>query len=85
MAVFPGKDGSFEMVEDDGETLAYTQGQTRVTVFAWGDNMRTLTWTVNGTFADAHTFVNFTATVYFPSGTKTSTTVSIAQGGQVRF
>jgi hypothetical protein len=51
--VYGGRDGSFELVEDDGDTLTYQadpDAATRRTSFAWSDATRTLSWTVAGAF-----------------------------------
>lgn len=55
--VYAGADGAFELVEDDGRSLAYQAGVVRRTAFAWDDATRTLSWTVTGPFAgDANTY-----------------------------
>ncbi len=85
VAVFPGKDGTFVMVEDDGETLQYISGQIRQISFNWSDSARRLVWDVNGTFTDAHSFTSLSATVYFPTGSKTSAVVDVGLGGTFQF
>ena len=45
LQVYAGADGRFEMVEDDGHTLA---GSQRRTHWAWNDRVRELTWSVEG-------------------------------------
>ena len=44
--IFPGRDGRFDLYEDDGETLAYTQGKYALTGFElhWGS--RALSFTI---------------------------------------
>ena len=47
--MYAGADGAFEMVEDDGESLAYAAdpaGATRTTTWRWDDADRTLEWSV---------------------------------------
>ena len=47
--VYAGRDGEFEMVEDDGISLDYqSEGQdaTRTTTWRWSDTTKTLTWAV---------------------------------------
>jgi alpha-glucosidase len=49
--VYAGRDGSFTLVEDDGDTTGYQTdfaGSTRRTAFTWNDATRTLSWTVQG-------------------------------------
>jgi alpha-glucosidase len=48
--IFPGKNGSFRMVEDDGISYNYTKGNTRITSYRWNDATQTLTWTVSGAY-----------------------------------
>ena len=61
--VYAGADGTFDLVEDDGETLDYAAvgGEahaTRTTTFTWRDASRTLSWSRAGAFAgDARSFV----------------------------
>ena len=60
----------------------------RHTIFTWNDAARTLSWSVQGTFADAHTFVQLSATLFSaggPVGGKTSPTVNIGPTGSVQF
>lgn len=73
--VYAGRDGAFDLVEDDGETTAYASAPataTRVTSFAWADAARTLSWTVAGTYSGPQTYtmaapVLFTANASAPS------------------
>lgn len=46
--VYAGRDGTFTLVEDDGETRAYETGAVRRTRFVWRDQAKTLSWTVAG-------------------------------------
>lgn len=49
MQVYPGRDGSFTLVEDDGESRGYEKGHgVRSTLFKWNDQTGTLSWTVQG-------------------------------------
>jgi len=68
--VYAGKDGSFVLVEDDGETLGYTAGQTRNTHLKWDEASKTLSWTVDGAkhAAGKHAFTEVTLTVFDESG-----------------
>eukprot|EP00930_Biecheleria_cincta_P046660 TRINITY_DN32206_c0_g1_i1.p1 TRINITY_DN32206_c0_g1~~TRINITY_DN32206_c0_g1_i1.p1 ORF type:complete len:780 (+),score=107.53 TRINITY_DN32206_c0_g1_i1:29-2341(+) len=46
--VFAGANGSFQLVEDDGETIGYTAGAKRITTLTWQDSSRQLSWHVSG-------------------------------------
>jgi alpha-glucosidase len=48
--IYPGKNGSFKMVEDDGVSYNYTKGDTRITACYWNDRTKTLTWSVSGPY-----------------------------------
>lgn len=41
--VYPGKDGSFELYEDEGDNYNYEQGKYSTIKFSWDDKNRTLT------------------------------------------
>ena len=49
--IYTGIDGSFTLVEDDGETLDYQTGVARATTFSWSDITSTVSWTVTGAAA----------------------------------
>ena len=42
LQIYPGKDATFTLVEDDGETKDYLKGQIRRTTFTWHDARRTV-------------------------------------------
>jgi alpha-glucosidase len=42
--IYPGRDGNFTLVEDDGSTNAYLAGNVRKTTFTWDDANRILSW-----------------------------------------
>ena len=44
--IYPGKDATFILVEDDGKTTAYQRGALRRTTFRWDDASRTVSWAV---------------------------------------
>ena len=54
--VYPGKNGRFTMVEDDGVSYNYTKGNTRTTTYYWNDKTRTLTWNVSGSYVGKNTY-----------------------------
>jgi alpha-glucosidase len=54
--IYPGKNGSFKMVEDDGVSYNYTKGDTRTTEYYWNDKTKTLTWMVSGPYAGKNVY-----------------------------
>jgi len=54
--IYPGKNGSFKMVEDDGTSYNYTQGNTRTTTYYWNDKTKTLTWNVSGQYSGKNVY-----------------------------
>lgn len=54
--IYPGKNGSFKMVEDDGVSYNYTKGNTRTTAYAWNDKTKTLTWKVSGAYSGKNVY-----------------------------
>ena len=62
--VYPGRDGSFTMTEDDGKSNDYSQNiNVRKTIYTWNDNTKTLSWKVNGTYTDSHVYATIKAIV----------------------
>ena len=49
--IYPGKNGSFNMVEDDGLSYNYISNKVRTTSYFWNDKTKTLTWTVSGSYS----------------------------------
>jgi alpha-glucosidase len=54
--VYPGKNGHFNLVEDDGTSYNYTNGNTRTTAFTWNDQTKTLSWKVSGAYAGSNVY-----------------------------
>ena len=51
LQIYAGKDGSFDLIEDDGISLEYQTNAnhaTRTTTWSWSDATKTLTWLVKG-------------------------------------
>lgn len=59
--IYPGKNGSFRMVEDDGLSYNYTKSDTRTTAYTWNDQTKTLTWKVTGQYAGKNVYRTITA------------------------
>jgi alpha-glucosidase len=68
MQVYPGKDATFDLVEDDGATLAYQKGNLRITHFVWNDAARRLSWKTEGPYRGANCFRAVSAVLFAPSG-----------------
>ncbi len=63
--VYPGRDGAFTLVEDDGGTTAYaTADALRRTAFRWDDGRRTLSWSRTGPYDGPGCFRSVRATVH---------------------
>jgi alpha-glucosidase len=69
LQIYPGRDASFVLVEDDGATLAYAQpGGSRRTAFSWNDQTRTLTWKVTGGYVDPSEYAALKAVLFSVPG-----------------
>jgi alpha-glucosidase len=66
LQVYPGKDATFTLVEDDGLTTAYLKGQVRRTTFTWDDARRRLTWKIEGPYAGPDIFTAMKVHVFDP-------------------
>jgi alpha-glucosidase len=54
--IYPGKNGSFKLVEDDGVSYNYTKSDTRTTAYYWNDRTKTLTWRVSGPYSGKNVY-----------------------------
>eukprot|EP00928_Gymnodinium_smaydae_P088357 TRINITY_DN72458_c0_g1_i1.p1 TRINITY_DN72458_c0_g1~~TRINITY_DN72458_c0_g1_i1.p1 ORF type:complete len:860 (+),score=159.97 TRINITY_DN72458_c0_g1_i1:44-2581(+) len=70
--IYAGCDGSFALVEDDGESTGYEVGKTRTTTLRWSDSARTLTWTIDGDTVHDSMFSTMSLVLFSPG----------VQGGQ---
>lgn len=68
--VYPGKDADFTLVEDDGLTKAYLDGQIRRTAFHWDDAGRRLSWTISGPYQGKDIFTAIKVVVFDQGGAK---------------
>lgn len=62
--VYPGADGRFTLVEDDGATTGYERGQVRRTTFTWDDGRAELSVKVEGTYDGPSVFRDFGVRVF---------------------
>ncbi len=70
LQIYPGKNATFTLVEDDGETTAYLKGEVRRTTFIWNDTTDHLRWEVGGHYAGKDIFTNMKIEVFYPRGIK---------------
>ena len=83
--VYAGVDGTFTLVEDDGQTLKYTVGSTRTTAFSWDEKSSTLTWTVGGGgAASPQMFTQLFVRWFGKQGQRASAVVAIGKLGAVK-
>jgi alpha-glucosidase len=68
MEIYPGKNATFDLVEDDGATLAYQKGNLRITHFMWDDQTRRLSWKTEGPYRGDNCFRAVNAELFAPSG-----------------
>jgi len=54
--IYPGKNGSYNLVEDDGTSYNYTKGDIRTTAYYWNDKTKTLTWKVSGPYTGTNVY-----------------------------
>lgn len=86
--VYAGADGSFTLVEDDGETHDYSTSPstaTKQTEFKWDDASRTLSWTVTGSYEGPTNFKSGQARCFTQghSVPTVSSVVSLASSGSL--
>jgi alpha-glucosidase len=80
MQIYPGKDATFTLVEDDGESVQYLKGSFRKTTFTWNDSTRELSWTREGDYAGPHAFAQMSVTLFDPAGKKNIAAALDAKG-----
>jgi alpha-glucosidase len=84
LQVYPGHDATFDLVQDDGATLAYQKGLVRHTLFTWNDQTRTLSWKVSGPYSGDNLFHAVKFVLFAPQGVLTGNT-SLDAPGTVQF
>lgn len=70
LEIYPGKDATFTLVEDDGLTTNYLHGQMLATTFNWNDATGKLTWTTTGDYSGDDIYKNVHVVVFDPAGRK---------------
>ncbi|HTJ00282.1 MAG TPA: TIM-barrel domain-containing protein, partial [Dongiaceae bacterium] len=68
LQIYPGKDATFTLVEDDGETRNYLHGETRRTTFQWDDHRKRLKWKREGKYSGPDVFRELHVTVFDSAG-----------------
>jgi alpha-glucosidase len=66
LQIYPGKDATFALVEDDGATLNYQKGKIRRTIFQWNDATGILTWKRDGNYAGKDVFKKMRVVLFDP-------------------
>jgi alpha-glucosidase len=75
LQVYPGRDATFTLVEDDGATTAYESGAVRKTTFTWNEQNQKLSWKVTGTYAGDNVFKAMKVVLFSASGLAAQTGV----------
>jgi alpha-glucosidase (family GH31 glycosyl hydrolase) len=68
--VYAGKDADFTLVEDDGISYDYVNGNIRKTAFHWDDTSRTLSWKQEGPYQGDNVFTAIHIAVFDANGKK---------------
>lgn len=66
LQVYPGKNATFTLVEDDGESQDYLHGKVRRTIFHWDDAKKQLSWKRSGDYSGKNVFQKMQVTVLSP-------------------
>ncbi len=83
LQIYPGKDATFTLVEDDGETNQYQKGAFRKTRFTWDDSTRQLSWITEGNYSGQHAFKEMIVSLFESSGKK-KLNVTLSPQGSLR-
>ena len=84
LQIYPGHDGSFKFVEDDGKSLAYQKGMARITALSWNDQTRILTWKISNNYDGYNCFHKMRVVLFAPEGLR-SKDGSLDQNGSIQF
>lgn len=68
LQIYPGGNAAFTLVEDDGHTTGYLNGQVRRTTFRWDDAAGRLSWNREGAYAGPDVFRRLRAVRFDPGG-----------------
>jgi alpha-glucosidase len=67
LQIYPGRDATFTLYEDDGRTTSYQHGQQRRTTFTWTDATRTLSWSIDPGYTDNNIFTGMNIKLFDPA------------------
>ena len=84
LRIYPGKNASFTLVEDDGVSYDYLKGVVRKTTFEWDEKARTLSWKQNGSYRGKDIF-NALRVVLFDAAGKKERSVALDPAGKMSF
>jgi len=82
LEIYPGHDATFTLVEDDGHTTDYLNGQSLRATFKWNDAAGQLTWTTDGNYSGNDVYRNVRAIVFDPAGNKQAE-ADLSSGGSL--
>ena len=68
LQIYPGKDATFTLSEDDGETTDYLKGQVHRTIFTWQDQTGRLSWKSGGPYTGRDIFQSLRVVLFDPRG-----------------
>merc|ERR1711988_599330 len=85
--VYAGADGSFTLVEDDGDSYDYEMDHVRSTTFKWTDAQRTLSWSrdANQNLQHPSMFTNVVITFLSAEGRVQSPPMKFKDAGDYSF
>ena len=66
--VYPGRDATFKLVQDDGSTIDYQKDVTHTVTFTWSEGSKTLKWASSGTYHGANLFHSVKVILFSPQG-----------------
>ena len=83
LQVYPGKDTTFTLVEDDGVNEDYLKGKTRRTTFRWDDAKKRLSWKQGGEYSGENVCQDMHVTVLYPQA-KSEVQCALKSSGVVK-
>jgi alpha-glucosidase len=83
LQIYPGKNATFTLFEDDGVTTDYLKGQVRRTTFIWQDKTRRLSWKQEGPYTGPDVFQDLHVVLFDPRG-KTEADSTLNSHGEIQ-
>lgn len=84
LRVYAGRDASFTLYEDDGETDGSANGGVRRVTFGWSESRRELSWKTEGAYAGNDVFETMRVELIEASG-RTSREAGLERDGRMKF